>query len=276
MHPDCDNKEDEENCPKSCPPCPHNFKCHRTCQCISEEFVCDRDKDCSDGSDEISCHPSSTTPKTSTISQSTTITQTATKNQTSATPLTTSPCPNNKILKNCVRDCEHKCPYLLKNCIESQRECKFRCDCPGGLVSNGTFCLLPSSCSCFDSVTNNYQNPENRWERNCEVCTCFDGQTKCSPKTCVKPICEPPLVLVVEPGECCETCGPKATAGPTTTIVPPQKNCLKDEFLCPDRTCIPNAWLCDRERDCSDGSDEIPKPEKECPAECFNPLGTNF
>ena len=55
MNPDCDDKEDERNCTKFCPPCPHDFKCHRTCQCMSEVFVCDGDKDCLDGSDEIAC-----------------------------------------------------------------------------------------------------------------------------------------------------------------------------------------------------------------------------
>ena len=273
MHPDCDSKEDEKNCPKFCLPCPHDFKCHRTCQCMSEVFLCDGDKDCEDGSDEISCPPITTTPQTSTISQSTGTSQTTTKVQISTTQLPTNTCPNNKVLKKCVKDCEHKCPYLLTNCIESQRECKLDCGCADGLVSNGTFCLLLSSCSCYDSVINDYRHPGERWERNCEVCTCFNGQTRCTPKECVKPFCNPPLELVKEPGECCEKCKPKET-GPTTTTVTTQKTCLNDEFKCSNGTCIPKEWSCDHERDCFDASDErLCKTKK---PECFKPLGTAF
>ena len=273
IHPDCDNKEDEKNCPKFCQPCLHDFKCHRTCQCMSEVFICDGDKDCEDGSDEIACPPITTTTQTSTIYQSTGTSQTTKIVQTSTTQLPITPCTNNKVLKKCVKDCEHKCPYLLTNCIESQRECKLGCGCADGLVSNGTFCLLLSSCSCYDSVINDYRNPGERWERNCQVCTCFNGQTRCSPKECAKLFCKPPLELVKEPGECCEKCKPKET-GPTTTTVTTQKICLEDEFMCSNGKCIPEEWECDHERDCFDASDE--RFCNETKPKCFKPLGTAF
>ena len=195
-----------------------------------------------------------TTTSSSTTSSASSISSTPSISKTTTT-LPPNICPNNKIFKPCVRDCEHKCPYLLTGCIESQRECKPGCGCPDDLVSNGTFCVLPSSCSCYDSVSKDYHNPEDRWERNCEVCTCFNGQTRCSPKT----------------GECCETCPLNVTGKPAVTT---QKTCLKDEFMCTDRKCIPKEWYCDHERDCSDASDE--RFCNSTKTECFKPLGTAF
>lgn len=34
--------------------------------------------------------------------------------------------------------------------------------------------------------------------------------------------------------------------------------CPNNEFLCSNgEQCIPNGWVCDRAKDCSDGSDEV-------------------
>ncbi|CAG7730677.1 unnamed protein product [Allacma fusca] len=48
---DCSNGWDETGCP--CPP--GQWKCPNTTQCISERWICDTDRDCPGGEDEIDC-----------------------------------------------------------------------------------------------------------------------------------------------------------------------------------------------------------------------------
>ncbi len=61
-HADCDNKEDEENCPGMRQPCtPNEFRCRSNGMCLSMEKYCDNFKHCPDGSDEeCSYKPNST------------------------------------------------------------------------------------------------------------------------------------------------------------------------------------------------------------------------
>ncbi|XP_066493850.1 basement membrane-specific heparan sulfate proteoglycan core protein isoform X4 [Tiliqua scincoides] len=49
-----------------------------------------------------------------------------------------------------------------------------------------------------------------------------------------------------------------ATVSPRTSKPPPHPGvCQKDEVACANRQCIPRDYLCDGERDCLDGSDEL-------------------
>ncbi|XP_063419028.1 low-density lipoprotein receptor-related protein 8-like isoform X2 [Mytilus trossulus] len=45
--------------------------------------------------------------------------------------------------------------------------------------------------------------------------------------------------------------------------------CSSDEFRCDSGQCVHIRWRCDRERDCSDGSDELKCNSSTCPAEQF-------
>ena len=260
---DCLDNSDETGCPKNCPLCSkYNFKCHKACECISIYWVCDGSADCADQSDELGCPAVTSTPSKPTTETSTT--------PRTPTPTTHPPCPNNKIYKSCARNCENKCQYLLDDCIETNRNCQQGCGCPKGLVGNGTFCVLLSACSCYDSVSKLYYQAGERWERNCEVCTCFANAMACHKKTCLKPYCPPPKVLKTIPGECCPKCI-YGTFPPTTVSSTTIKTCLADEFMCRNNECIPKEWVCDGERDCFHADDERGCMEK--PKDCFQAVG---
>nr|XP_047137084.1 SCO-spondin isoform X2 [Hydra vulgaris] len=258
---DCVGGNDEYECPSSCPLCSkENFKCHKTCQCTSIYFVCDGNKECNDGSDELGC-PIPTT----------TVTYTTTNIRISTTIGTIPACPNNKVYQQCSRNCINLCSYLLNNCYEDSRECNPGCGCEDGLLNNGTHCVLPSSCSCYDPVSMVYHKGGDHWERNCHTCSCFNNSINCVLKDCPNLYCPPPHSIVSD--GCCPKCI-LGTSPPTTIVTSTVRNCLNDEFMCSDHKCIPNDWLCDGERDCYDAGDE-----RTCEAKkpsCFQPVGVSL
>ncbi|XP_066928142.1 low-density lipoprotein receptor-related protein 1-like [Clytia hemisphaerica] len=52
-------------------------------------------------------------------------------------------------------------------------------------------------------------------------------------------------------------------------------NCSVDQFQCPNYKCIPRDWLCDREDDCGDNSDEKGCTDTKCPHDNFQCLNGN-
>lgn len=59
-------------------------------------------------------------------------------------------CQNNQVWRICVSGCEGDCQFMRNSYSCAANECESMCGCPKGLKNNGTHCVPPSSCDCFD------------------------------------------------------------------------------------------------------------------------------
>jgi len=56
------------------------------------------------------------------------------------------------------------------------------------------------------------------------------------------------------------TCPPTTTTTTQSTTTRDPGQCRPDEFQCNDGRCIPESWICDGDRDCTGGEDEVDCP----------------
>ena len=171
-----------------------------------------------------------------------------------------------------MQSCVDKCQYMNATCIPTPTiSCDPGCSCPNGTAFNGTFCVHPSTCTCF--FDGYFRKPGFRWVSNCNECLCWNNTVICKPTDCTPVIyCPSPQYQIVRVN-CCDVC---VAVKPTeiSTPVPTAAICLSSEFSCEgNSSCISKQWLCDGESDCSDRTDE-----KSCPAgvsSCNDVLGKN-
>ncbi|KAM4859286.1 low-density lipoprotein receptor-related protein 2 [Thomomys bottae] len=186
-------------------------------ECIAQEWKCDNDHDCSDGSDELesvcafhTCLPTAFT------------------------------CGNGRCVPY-----RYRCDYY-NDCGDHSDEagCVFQpCNSTTEFsCSNGRCIPLEQVCNGINNCRDNNTSDE----KNCPDRTCQSGYTKCQTTN----ICVPRIYLCDGDNDC----GDMSDENP---IFCTTHTCSSNEFQCtsPQR-CIPHHWHCDGEADCVDGSDE--------------------
>ncbi|KAK4005331.1 hypothetical protein OUZ56_007048 [Daphnia magna] len=251
---DCMDKSDEANCTSTHSMCSATqFYCSHSRLCIPLTWVCDRDPDCEHGEDEETSFCTNV-------------------NRKPMCPINYLRCPQRPdcmprmALCNSIAECEHgtdeelcaklnesatekikepevECSSLQYNCFLGTNECismSSRCDCRFDCMfgEDEEGCEnLPFSCK-----TDLFRCPnEMRYINISWVC---DGLSDCSNSADEEP-----------------TLCPTNTSIPTARSSSPSMDpdiylCSEDEFQCANGQCIPTSLVCDRERQCTDGTDE--------------------
>ncbi|XP_063781355.1 SCO-spondin-like [Pseudophryne corroboree] len=132
-------------------------------------------------------------------------------------------CDNGLVYEACGPPCPHTCKTMglgpYQHC--ASLSCVEGCFCPEEKVLHDGSCIEPSACPCY---WENLPFPTGAVvKQGCRNCTCGSGRWRCPDEPCSLP-----------------------------------SRCGADEFPCHlTERCVPNAWVCDNEDDCGDGSDEI-------------------
>ncbi|XP_072234960.1 SCO-spondin [Leuresthes tenuis] len=239
-HPDCADQSDEELCGPAlpvplCPP--GEFQCANG-KCLPASHLCDGRLDCgfADGSDEQDCDVA---------------------------------CDRGEFL--CP---EGRCIIYLHRC-DGHDDCQDLSDERGCVCAPGEFQCPGDQCVPADRVCDGHRDcPSGTDEAVCpSKVTCAPNQFPCSDGTCVATmkLCDGTTDCPGREDENRSNCytgiiTPAVT--PTSglfffnTFVSPA--CRSHEFSCASGgQCVPQAWRCDRETDCMDGSDE-----QQCTAPC--------
>lgn len=245
---DCQDEEDERNCPQVCGAEEHKCGDIRSVRssierfkCIPNKWVCDGEFDCEDKSDEFKCENVSCQENQFQCEE-------LSGEYSLCIPRTwvcdgQRDCTNGKDEQNCSRKTTAKCPdnnfqCANGNCIFKNWVCDGEEDC-----SDGSDELLTAPSHCNRTV--NQCPPGEMWK--CGSGECIPSRWKCDSEV---------------------DCKDHSDEKNCSSV---QHSCkLTGDFACKSSNkCINRAFLCDGEFDCSDGSDEddCHDMKKECVAE---------
>ncbi|XP_010131737.1 PREDICTED: very low-density lipoprotein receptor-like, partial [Buceros rhinoceros silvestris] len=240
---------------------PHLFcpRTHAPCrdgtECVAQEYMCDGEKDCADGSDEDGCAQLCDTPGAF-------------------------HCASGAMCVRAEERCDGmpQCPDASDEmgCWSPTQECALRCDTATRCIPESWLC--DGHADCLDHTDEQGCVPKEcgQDEFPCRSGQCValalrcDGDRDCrdgsDEEGCAVPrplLCRMGEVACPHSGECVPEawrCDGTADCGDGTD----EQGCPWEEGLCGDQQwgcsrgheCIPAVWRCDGESDCTDGSDE--------------------
>nr|XP_027231118.1 very low-density lipoprotein receptor-like [Penaeus vannamei] len=224
---DCADGGDEEGCPTKI--CSRNqFQCVTSGTCVPGDFRCDGDWDCSDGSDEEECSVDG--------------------------------CKENEF--KCNED--HKCIPRAWRC-DGGKDCEDGSDeqeCPGVTCSESEFqCRESGTCVARSWHCDGEKDcMDGSDEEGCDVATCSVREFTCSSgKQCIESdwVCDGDEDCTDGSDE--KDCDVTQSSTQLSTLSPKSaKECQQSEFRCSSgNQCVRRWYICDGDKDCADGSDEV-------------------
>ncbi|XP_062493545.1 prolow-density lipoprotein receptor-related protein 1-like [Pezoporus occidentalis] len=236
--------------------CPRtHVPCRDGTECVAQEYMCDGEKDCADGSDEDGCAQLCDTPGAF-------------------------HCASGAVCIGAGERCDGvpQCPDASDEtgCWSPTQECALRCDGATRCIPESWLC--DGHADCLDHTDEQGCVPKECGpaEFPCQNGQCValalrcDGDHDCrdgsDEEGCAMPrplLCRTGEVACPHSGECV----PEAwlcDGAADCTDGSDEQGCPWEEGLCRDRQwgcshghkCIPDVWRCDGESDCTDGSDE--------------------
>ncbi|XP_053922447.1 low-density lipoprotein receptor-related protein 2 isoform X4 [Cuculus canorus] len=236
--------------------CPRTYMaCHDGTECVAQEYMCDGEKDCADGSDEDGCDQLCNTPGAFHC-------------------VTGAMCIRAGERCDGVPQCRDASDET--GCWTPTQECALRCDNATRCVPKSWLCDGHADCLDHTDEQGCVLKECGPAEFSCQNGQCValalrcDGDHDCrdgsDEEGCTIPhplLCRTGEVACPHSGECVPEvwrCDGVSDCGDNTD----EQGCSWEEGLCQDRQwscshgheCIPDVWRCDGESDCTDGSDE--------------------
>ncbi|XP_015717311.1 low-density lipoprotein receptor-related protein 2-like isoform X1 [Coturnix japonica] len=235
--------------------CPRtHMPCRDGTECVAQEYVCDGEKDCADGSDEDGCAQLCDAPGAFHCASSTTCV--GANERCDGVPQ----CPDASDEMGCwspTQDCALRCDGATR-CVPESWLCDGHADCLDHTDEQG---CVPKKCSPSEFPCHSGQCVALALRCDGDP-DCRDGSDE---EGCAMPrplLCRPGEVACPHSGECVPEawrCDGAADCRDSTDEqdCPLEQQCGEQQWGCShSHECIPDAWRCDRESDCSDGSDE--------------------
>ncbi|XP_069711784.1 prolow-density lipoprotein receptor-related protein 1-like isoform X2 [Phaenicophaeus curvirostris] len=236
--------------------CPRtHMACRDGTECVAQEYMCDGEKDCADGSDEDGCAQLCNTPGAF-------------------------HCASGATCIGAGERCDGvpQCPDASDEtgCWTPTQECALRCDAATRCVPKSWLCDGHADCLDHTDEQGCVLKECGPAEFSCQNGQCValalrcDGDSDCrdgsDEEGCTIPrplLCRTGEVACPQSGECVPEawrCDGISDCGDSTD----EQSCPWEEELCRDQQwscsrgheCIPDIWRCDGESDCADGTDE--------------------